>query len=99
MRLLLEKKAGERRQQALLEKLSKEHNFELDAPGNSLSPINYHFVELSFEQEPDPVERDYLLSLPTSFRLSQEQVDRIRASAKIVMERNPDLQATLRDLE
>jgi NTE family protein len=54
----------------------------LDARCPGVSPLtpfpammNLHVIEINFDQLPDPKERDYFLNLPTSFALSNPQVD------------------------
>jgi NTE family protein len=57
-----------------------------------------YFVELSFAQHPDPAEREFLLSLPTSFRLDPSDVDRIVAAARTILDESPGFREFLRDL-
>jgi NTE family protein len=57
-----------------------------------------HLIEISFAQHPDRDERDYLSELPTSFALSDEQIDRTIAAGRELLERSPEFQALLRDL-
>jgi len=60
--------------------------------------LKTYFVELSFAQHPDPAERRFLMSLPTSFRLDRADVDRVIAAAKTILERSPAFREFLRDL-
>jgi NTE family protein len=46
------------------------------------SEINLHVIEINFDQLPDPEERDYFLNLPTSFALSNPQVDCLIAAGR-----------------
>jgi NTE family protein len=57
-----------------------------------------YFVELSLAQHPDPAEREFLLSLPTSFRLDRSAVDRVVAAAKTILTESPAFREFLRDL-
>ena len=50
------------------------------------------------EANPDPAERDYLNQTPTSFVLSGEQVDRLRAAAGAAMRGSPEFARLLHDL-
>ena len=60
--------------------------------------IDLYAVEVSFSKVKDDTERAYLNSLPTSFNLPPEAVDRLRASAgKIILE-SPDFQRLLKDV-
>ena len=54
-------------------------------------------IDVSFEALKDKPERDYLNQLPTSFVLSGEAVDRLRAAAATIIFDSPDLRAALKD--
>jgi NTE family protein len=60
--------------------------------------VKQYFVELSFAQHPDPAERAYLMSLPTSFRLDPRDVDRIVAAAKTILDQSTVFREFLQDL-
>jgi hypothetical protein len=47
---------------------------------------------------PDRAEREYLNSTPTSFALSDEQVDRLRAAAGAAMRESSEFKRLLHDL-
>jgi hypothetical protein len=49
-------------------------------------------------KHPDPAERKFLLSLPTSFRLDRPAVDRVVAAAKTILNESPAFREFLRDL-
>ena len=57
-----------------------------------------HLVEVAFAQHPDPAERAYLSALPTSFRLTHEEVERTIAAAGRILRASPEFQALLADL-
>ena len=59
--------------------------------------IDFHFIEVDFERAPDEAERTYLTTIPTSFRLNREQVDKLRSAGKQILEDNPDFQAFLEE--
>ncbi len=67
---------------ALAEKLP----FVMRAPD-----INIRVIEVSFEALPDPAERAYLNTLPTSFVLDNEAVDRLRVAAKNAILASPEV--------
>jgi NTE family protein len=52
-------------------------------------------IEVSFRAVTDKQERDYLNQLPTSFALSADAVDRLRAAAKKIILSSPDFQQML----
>ena len=54
-------------------------------------------VDVSFEALKDKAEREFLNQLPTSFVLSDEAVDRLRAAAARLIFESPDLEAPLKD--
>lgn len=61
-------------------------------------PIEPYIVEVNFENLPDAMRRNYLLSLPTSFSLSREQVDDLIAVGEELLEKSPEFQRFIRDL-
>ncbi len=66
-------------------------------PG-SCGDIEYYMVDVRFESLRDPVEKDWLSALPTSFQLPPGDVDRLRAAARKVLAESGDFQRFLRDL-
>ncbi|MEZ5502412.1 MAG: patatin-like phospholipase family protein [Halioglobus sp.] len=57
--------------------------------------VEFHFIELNFSEYPDPVERQYLKQLPTSFSLSDEAVDRLIAAGRLVLRNNSEYQGLI----
>ena len=53
--------------------------------------INIRVVDVSFSALPDKSERDYLNTLPTSFVLDDEAVDRLRVAAKDAILASPEI--------
>ena len=66
-------------------------------PG-SCGDIEFYMVDVSFDNLKDKAERDWMAKLPTSFRLSGEQVDRLRAGARKILTESDDFKRLLRDL-
>jgi NTE family protein len=56
-------------------------------------------VDVRFRNLQDKSEADYLAGLPTSFRLSPEEVDRLRAAARKILAESNDCRKFLRDLD
>ena len=54
-------------------------------------------IEVSFQALKGKSERDYLNQLPTSFALSDEAVDRLRAAAATIIFDSPELREALKD--
>lgn len=63
----------------------------------ALPKLAIHTLDVSFENLPDPKEREYLQNLPTSFVLPADDVDRLRAAAGQLLRQSPDFQAFLRE--
>jgi NTE family protein len=61
-------------------------------PGDQLPPIEFSVIDVSFDAVGDPQLREYLQNLPTSFALSDEAVDRLRASGAQVLRDSPVFQ-------
>ncbi len=59
--------------------------------------ITIRVVEVSFGVLPDKGERDYLNTLPTSFVLDDQAVDRLRVAAKNAILASPEVQRLLKD--
>jgi NTE family protein len=60
--------------------------------------MDLYAIDVSFEANPDLAEREYLNSMPTSFALSDEQVDRLRAAAGAAMRESSEFKRLLHDL-
>lgn len=56
------------------------------------TPVGFHLIEVDFTKPPDATERQYLNSLPTSFRLGDEAVDRLTAAGRQVLFADPGFQ-------
>jgi NTE family protein len=55
-------------------------------------------IDVSFAQLKDKAELEYLNEQPTSFVLTDEAVDRLRAAAGAIIEASPDFQRLLKDV-
>jgi NTE family protein len=58
-------------------------------------PLTFHFVNVSIQHVRDDKERDFLNSIGTNFDLTDEQVDRLIAAARQVLQESKDFQAFL----
>jgi NTE family protein len=61
-------------------------------------PVAMYVIDVSFSALTDPVQRSYFENLPTSFVLTPEQVDRLRAVAGEIMRGSAQYQALLKAL-
>jgi NTE family protein len=60
--------------------------------------IELYAIDVSFAALPDPVEREYLNSMTTSFSLTPEQVDHLRAAARTIIRDSPEFKRLVRDM-
>ena len=61
-------------------------------------PITGNFIQISFEDTPQLELKQFLNKIPTSFNLTNEQVDTLIASVRSMLRANPDFQQLLADL-
>ncbi len=61
--------------------------------------IEFYLIEVDFDSLKERGERSYFKNLPTSFHLSFEAVDLLRAAGRRVLMNSPEFQRLLRDLE
>jgi NTE family protein len=61
-------------------------------------PVSGRVVEVSFDLLEDEEERTYFKRLPTSFKLSEEQVDRLIEVGQRLLRQSPDMQSLLEEL-
>ena len=71
----------------------------IDVPALQIQDTEYHFIEVAFEQLDCREERERVSTIPTTFNLPEEDVDRVCAAAKTILENNPDFQALLATLQ
>jgi NTE family protein len=62
-------------------------------------PVTSYFVRLSFDDVPDDPLRSFLNEIPTSFALSNEQVDKLIATGRALLRNNPEFQRLLASLQ
>jgi NTE family protein len=60
--------------------------------------VDFYAIDINFDAIADPEEKRYFRNLPTSFVLSDEQVDHLREMAGRLLRQSPDYQRLLRDL-
>jgi NTE family protein len=60
--------------------------------------VTLEVLDVSFDAIPDPEKRAYFMSLPTSFVLQPEEVDRLREVAGQIMRRSPQYEAVVKEL-
>ncbi|MFC1515231.1 patatin-like phospholipase family protein [Thermodesulfobacteriota bacterium] len=67
--------------------------------GKSRCKASTYLIEVNFDALEDDVERGHLKSLPTSFVLEPEDVDRLRAAAKEILKHSEEFQKFVEDLQ
>jgi NTE family protein len=67
------------------------------APIVNVPNAQIYVVDVSFKALEDNSERDYLNQLPTSFALPDKAVDHLRAAARSLILKSPNLQQAMRD--
>ena len=76
----------------LMEESLKRWAQELSTPQRS---VRYHFIQLNFEQLQEPETRLFLNRMPTSFSLTDEQVDKAIEAGRLLLSNNPDYRRLL----
>jgi NTE family protein len=69
-----------------------------DGPGGAILPVEFTVIDVSLEAVADRALRKYLQNLPTSFALSDEAVDRLRATGAELLRDSPSFQRFAVDL-
>lgn len=67
-------------------------------PG-SCGDIRFYIVEVRFDALKDEAERNYFGRLPTSFKLTSEEVDKIRDAAHRILVESEEFKRVLDDLK
>jgi NTE family protein len=71
---------------------------EAQAEANAALPkLSLHTIDVTFEDVPDPDERDYFMNLPTTFVLPPEAIDRLREIAGRLLRQSPEYQAMVKE--
>ncbi len=60
--------------------------------------ITFYLIEVKFDALKDEAERSYFKQLPTSFKLSDEEVDKLRDAARRILANSLEYQRLLQDL-
>ena len=68
------------------------------ARATDVPKVALYAIDVSFAGHPDAKERAFLNESPTSFVLSAEQVDRLRAAAGVILRASPEFRGLLEDL-
>ena len=61
-------------------------------------PVNTHFIDVSIQDVEKPDILDFLNKIPTSFSLSDDQVDQLIESGRVILRNNPEFINLVKDL-
>jgi NTE family protein len=86
----------------ILRQVRETKGFSVGASGNlkevvDVPDVEIYPIDVSFQALDDTEEFEYLNNLPTSFVLSDEAVDRLRAAAGKIIRDSPEFQRLLKD--
>jgi NTE family protein len=86
----------------ILRQVRETKGFNIGATGNlkelvDVPDVEIYPIDVSFPALDDKEEFEYLNNLPTSFVLSDEAVDRLRAAAGKIILKSPEFQRLLKD--
>ncbi len=72
---------------------------EISAEPGACGDIRFYLVEVKFDALRDEAEREHFKSLPTSFKLKSEEVDKLREAAHKILGESKEFQKFLNDLK
>jgi NTE family protein len=61
-------------------------------------PVSTHFIDVSIQDEEKPDILEFLNNVPTSFSLSDDQVDQLIESGRVILRNNPEFKNLVKDL-
>jgi NTE family protein len=70
-----------------------------ELPGGDLPRVKFYPVVIGFDAIEDEQERAFFKNLPTTFKLSAESVDRLRAIGARLLSASPEFQKLLKDID
>ena len=83
---------------ATLEVMQERMNYWSDELSTPERPVTPYFVDIGFVDIKQPEHRSFFNAIPTSFSLTEEQVDRLIEAGHELLRNNPDYQRLLADL-
>jgi NTE family protein len=69
---------------------------ELSTPEH---PVSTHFIQIKFDSIADEKEREFLNNIPTSFSLTDEQVDALIKAGRELLRNNPDFKKLIAEMQ
>jgi NTE family protein len=75
------------------------HSRQADAEGVFAQDADIYFIDVSLGAVADADEQQYLMRIPTTLYLTDQQIDRLLLSASRLIRNDPEFQRLMRDLE
>jgi NTE family protein len=99
MRLLVDNMDAEQKHRDEMRALIQENGLSTELKYSVVDDIDYEFIEVSLNNLENYNERKFLQSLPTSFVLSQDEVDRLRVAASTLLNKDTNFQALVNEFK
>ncbi|TXL12735.1 hypothetical protein BMR04_15070 [Methylococcaceae bacterium HT3] len=81
---------------SLMEKFISRWSKELSTPEKAVKP---HFIRIAFREAPTASSRKILNTIPTSFSLTDEQVDHLIEAGRSLLRNSPEFQQLINDMQ
>ena len=81
-----------------LQRMVKDWSVRRQETAQDHEPIEFYAVEVVFSALSDLREQESFLNFPTSFDLSEEQIDRLREVAALLLYQSEDFRRLIQDL-
>lgn len=73
-------------------------NRPADEPSRFAPDADIYFIDANFNEIEDQAEREYLMKIPTTLFLTDEQIERLQLAASRLIRNSPDFQRLMQDL-
>jgi NTE family protein len=83
---------------ATVDKVKEDLDIWTEQMSTSEHPLTTYFIQVSFEETPQLKLKLFLNKIPTSFSITDEQVDSLISSARNLLRANPEFQRLLSDI-
>lgn len=83
---------------ATVDKVKEDLDIWTKQMSTSEHPLTTYFIQISFEETPQLELKLFLNKIPTSFSITDEQVDSLISSARNLLRANPEFQRLLSDI-
>ena len=83
---------------ATVDKVKEDLDIWAEQMSTSEHPLTTYFIQVNFQETPQLELKLFLNKIPTSFSLTDEQVDSLISSARNLLRANPEFQRLLSDI-